>query len=101
MNIGVDLVKIERFKNKDLNFAKRFLSSKELNYFENKTLKMDTQTLASIWAIKEAIFKADNSYFNFSKIELTRENNQWLHQEFDISLSHEGDYVTAIALKKR
>ncbi|VEU78133.1 holo-ACP synthase [Mycoplasmopsis columbinasalis] len=96
--IGVDIVRISRFRNKTREFAARILSESELEFYDQTAEK--TQVLASLWAIKEAIFKADNSYNEFSKISVNRQANQWMHPDFWLTLSHEDDLVVAVAFKK-
>lgn len=102
--IGVDIVKINRFANKSDYFARRILSNRELNYY-NQQIDIDSKTrvLASIWAIKEAIFKADNQNASFQKIELEHTDKGWKSQNFDISISHDEDagILIAFVIKKR
>ncbi|WP_156768873.1 4'-phosphopantetheinyl transferase superfamily protein [[Mycoplasma] mobile] len=94
--IGVDLTKISRFKNKSEKFAKRILSHEE---FEKWEINKDHSFLATRWAIKEAIYKADNNFFEFSKINVKKDNYYWF-QNFYISVSHEGDLIIAFVIKK-
>lgn len=101
MNLGVDLVTISRFKNKNKEFIERLLSEEELAEFN----KLDNEEskelfLARSWAIKEAIFKADNSYFKFNKINLIKINNEWNFKNFKISISHENDLLIAFVIKE-
>ncbi|MEA4115309.1 4'-phosphopantetheinyl transferase superfamily protein [Mycoplasma sp. 744] len=102
MNIGVDLVDIERFKNKEFNFFKRFLHKNEINFIQMQT-SADIKIIyvASIWAIKEAIFKANNTYSQFNKIEIKRKNNHWWHENFSISISHEKNLIVAFVVEKK
>ncbi|MGZ9413128.1 holo-ACP synthase [Mycoplasma sp. 480] len=96
--IGVDIISISRFKGKKENFIKRILSENEWNSFiktENKE-----KFLATRWAIKEAIFKADNKYFNFKQIDIYKENKKYKFQNFEISTSNDEDTVIAVAIKK-
>ncbi|WP_371246152.1 holo-ACP synthase [Mycoplasmopsis agassizii] len=96
--LGIDLTNVKRFENIGLKFAQRILSKREYEEFlisENQAL-----FLARSWAIKEAIYKADNNYFSFKEIELVKKNKQWTFPGFAISISHEDNYVIAIALKK-
>ncbi|WP_027120801.1 holo-ACP synthase [Mycoplasmopsis lipofaciens] len=99
--LGVDLVRIDRFQNVSKNFETRFLNQNEYKYYlniEDKYLK--SVFLASIWAIKEAMFKADNSYINFKNIELQKIDGAWFHDKFYISISHEENMLVAVAIKK-
>ncbi|KKB26666.1 Holo-[acyl-carrier protein] synthase [Mycoplasmopsis meleagridis] len=101
MNIGVDLVKISRFNNKTEGFIKRILHREEYAYFTDINDNLKTKTLATFWAIKEAIFKANNSYYSFAKILLKKENNKWIHPNFSISISHEDDYLIAFVIENK
>ncbi|MGL4343302.1 MAG: holo-ACP synthase [Metamycoplasmataceae bacterium] len=96
--IGVDITTISRFKEKDENFARKILSENEFQEFleiENKSYYLATR-----WAIKEAIFKADNSFASFNKIDIHKNNNKYFFQNFHISTSHEGDFLIAFVLKE-
>ncbi|EIE41061.1 holo-acyl-carrier protein synthase [Mycoplasmopsis canis UF31] len=97
---GVDLTRISRFKDKSLIFAKKILSANEFQEFQ-KLSDIDSKSLflARSWAIKEAIFKADNQYFNFSSIDLIKINKRWTFKDFSISISHEGDLLIAFVTK--
>ncbi|UUD35221.1 4'-phosphopantetheinyl transferase superfamily protein [Mycoplasmopsis caviae] len=100
--IGVDIVKISRFEKAEVNFVKKFLHPNEFKKFlliDDNFLK--SKFLASIWAIKEAIFKADNSLYEFKNIELKKERDTWEHEKFNISISHEEDFLVAVVLKKK
>ena len=55
MNIGIDIVKISRFENKDIHFIKRVLTEKELLVYNNLLEEKKAQYLASRWTSKEAI----------------------------------------------
>lgn len=102
--LGIDLVKISRFK-RSLKHSQKQLSRyltldeiKMLNTLENRDAKLIF--LAKTWAVKEAIFKADNNYFEFKKMNLVHKNNKIYFENFEISISHENKYLIAIALKK-
>lgn len=57
MKTGIDLVEISRFKNIDINiFIKRFFTKNERDYVNSKNNKQ--QTIAGIFACKEAVLKA-------------------------------------------
>ncbi|EFF41761.1 4'-phosphopantetheinyl transferase superfamily protein [Mycoplasmopsis alligatoris] len=98
--LGVDLVKISRFNNKSLEFAQKILSKNELEEFLALDKDQKALFLARSWAIKEAIFKADNTKNKFSKIDLCKINNKWTYKNFNISISHEDDLLIAIAMKE-
>ena len=66
--IGVDILRIDRI---DFKIARKVLSSEELEIFnsiDNENIKREY--LAERFAVKEALFKADNSLFNYDKIWL-------------------------------
>ncbi|MEE3928446.1 4'-phosphopantetheinyl transferase superfamily protein [Mycoplasmopsis ciconiae] len=102
--IGVDLVKISRFedpKKHQKKFISRFLNEQEIETFENILNFEDKSVfLAKTWAVKEAIFKADNFYSNFRNINLKKVNNKIIFENFEISISHEDDFLVAFVLKK-
>ncbi|VEU76428.1 4'-phosphopantetheinyl transferase superfamily protein [Mycoplasmopsis columboralis] len=97
-NIGVDLTRISRFKNKNYPFAQRILSNEELEQFQELNEYEKVLFLARAWCIKEAIFKANNAYADYSKITLKKENNRWTFKQFSISISHEGDLLIAFVI---
>ncbi|VEU70284.1 4'-phosphopantetheinyl transferase superfamily protein [Mycoplasmopsis glycophila] len=98
-NIGVDITKISRFENASLAFAHRILSSSEFEKFLMLEDAKKPLFLARAWAIKEAIFKANNDYFSYSKIELIKKNHRWTFLNFSISISHDGDTLIAFVIE--
>lgn len=99
---GIDLVYLPEFeaKMKNLSMEKVFLSS-ELS--ENKT----TESLAGIFAAKEAFFKAIGRKEDWLTvwIEKTREGKPQLKsllldegKKTEVSISHAGDYAVAIVI---
>lgn len=101
MNVGIDIVKISRFENKDIHFIKRVLTEKELLVYNNLIEEKKTQYLASRWACKEAIFKANKDEHYLSYSILNKENGEPYvddHEEIKISISHDGEYVIASIL---
>jgi phosphopantetheine--protein transferase-like protein len=109
--VGNDLVFIPDFTASFNNlFKKKVYTAGEIAYcdqFADSTLRY-----ASTWAAKEAVYKAlkqvDPSTLGWKKIEITRDKpvgqpHVIVHNKvnlFNISLtiSHDGDYVWAIAL---
>ena len=66
--IGVDILRIDRI---DFKIARKVLSSEELEIFnsiDNENIKREY--LAERFSVKEALFKADNSLFNYDKITI-------------------------------
>ena len=101
MNIGIDLAKISRFENKDIHFIKRVLTEKELLIYNNLLEEKKAQYLASRWACKEAIFKANKDEHYLSYSILNKENGEPYvddHEEIKISISHDGEYAVASVL---
>lgn len=94
--IGVDLTKISRFENKDEKFAKKILSNEEYKEWEKQK---SSKFLATRWAIKEAIYKADNNFYEFKKIDILN-GKFYSHKNFNISVSNEDDYIIAFVTKK-
>jgi phosphopantetheinyl transferase (holo-ACP synthase) len=97
--IGIDLTRISRFESINLD---RF--GKKIGH------QLDSpKTAAKTWACLEAITKAEGKSFGFSKIKIMFPKNnrptvvdtsKVLSGNYILSLSHEGDYVTAIALRQ-
>ena len=96
--LGIDLTKVSRFKNKSDSFVKRVLSTEEVVEYHNSNDK--DFYLANAWAIKEALFKADNTLSNFNEIRITKSNGVYNYNNFEISTSNEDGYIIAIAKKE-
>ncbi|OYD26801.1 holo-[acyl-carrier protein] synthase [Mycoplasma testudineum] len=97
--LGIDLTRINRFESLKPKVISRILTNREQDDYakaKNKAL-----FLATRWAIKEAIFKADNSFVIFNEIEITKSNGKYLFPGFEISTSNEENEVIAIALKRK
>lgn len=98
--IGVDITSIKRFKNKNIAFVKKVLSLEEFNEWENVENK--ELYLAQKWSIKEAIFKANNNYHNYAKMNIVREKNgKFSFKNFLISTSKENEYVIAFVMEEK
>lgn len=96
--VGIDITSIKRFTNKGIAFAKKVLSEAEFLAWQQAS--QPALFLAQRWAIKEAIFKANNNYHNFSQINLTREAaGHFSFKNFRISTSKEDDYVVAFVIE--
>lgn len=97
--IGVDLTRISRFKNMENKYAKRFLSNEEFKKYEKNSNK--EMFLATRWAIKEAIYKADNNFVSFKKINIKLlKCGRYEFDNFFISTSSENDLLIAFVVKK-
>ena len=100
MAVGVDIVKISRIKDADV-FAKGILSQKEFLIYESKNKK--EEFLAGRFAAKEAFSKAKKEGLKIplKEIEvLYKENGSpyifYKNKEYDVSISHDGDYAIAV-----
>lgn len=112
--VGNDIVFLPDFK-KSFNelFKKKIYSADEIQYcemFDEPILRY-----ASTWAAKEAVYKAvkqlDSSKLPFKAIEILRDKPAGKPQvvfhkpnlvfNVSLSISHDGDYVWAVALVKR
>lgn len=102
--LGIDIVYLPEFekKLKDFSLEKVFLSN-ELS--QNQSL----ESLAGIFAAKEAFFKAIGEKKNWLDvwIEKTKIGKPFIKsviiensQKAQVSISHAGDYVTAIVMIK-
>ena len=110
---GIDIIKINRFdkyKN-DLKFLKTIFNDNEIEYI--KKSNYSTETIAGLFASKEAFLKAlKKGINNYSllDIEITHDDNKApsiiIHGEIkktyknlsnmSLSISHDGDYAIAI-----
>lgn len=96
--IGIDLTRESRFETMPLARLSKFLGH-ELD---------SPRTAAKVWCCIEAILKAEGKSFDFKRINLVFTPNQRptvedpekiLSGQYVLSLSHEGDLVTAVALR--
>ncbi|MDU5149431.1 NAD(P)H-hydrate dehydratase [uncultured Anaerococcus sp.] len=101
--IGIDILDVRRLKAKDQNFIKRVFSTDEITYAEKKGNYF--QTLAGIYAAKEAAIKAYSfslSYIIKNRIEMRHSKNKpalyldGLFLSEDISISHDGNFAIAV-----
>lgn len=96
--IGIDLTRVSRFESMNLTRLGKFLGH-----------NLDTpKTAAKVWACLEALVKAEGRKLNFKEFQLIFESNQRpriedpnqvLSGNYLLSISHEGDLVTAVALR--
>ncbi len=110
--IGIDLVYVPRIEAllKKGPFLSRFFTEKECAYFEKRK---DPKVVAGNFAVKEAFSKALGTgirEFNLKDIEVLREDNgkpyiqlggklkKKSFHKIHCSISHDGDYATAIVL---
>lgn len=97
--IGVDILNINRI---DFKIAKKILSKEELEIFDSiENEKLKREYLSVRFAVKEALFKADNSYFNYDKISvLNDETGKPFLKNINgfVSISHDNGMVCAFVV---
>lgn len=108
---GVDIVKIERFKNVKARFLDKYFSSMEIEYINSKGNNLET--IAGMYAGKEALLKSLGvalDKYPLKEIEIGHLNGQPYislsdaikkeidNYEFSISISHDGDYAIAFVV---
>ena len=107
--IGIDIVNIEKFKEKleKKDFESKIFTDNEIHY--SKKNKNSLQTFAGIFAAKEAIIKAcgfNLAYILRKKIEIKHKGNKPIvfiyknEAQLNLSISHDGNYAIAICFKK-
>lgn len=102
-SIGIDIQNINEFlidvdnlskTNKEL---KSIFTIKEMSYAESKS--NPRETLAGIFAAKEAIFKCRNiDIVNWEEIEIDHIDDKPKHSGFKVSISHSSEYVISVAI---
>ena len=113
MKIGTDIIQINRIEKLvskyGIKFKQRFLSKQEI------TMAKKIQTIAGLWAAKEAISKAlgcgIGSQLNFHDIIITKntlgapsftltKEAQKIHQikESSLSISHDGGFAISVVV---
>lgn len=115
MKIGFDLQEVERIENED-RLLEKIALPKEIAYIE-KFAGQKKERTASLWAVKEAVYKAldvEKDFVPFKDIELCHKDNGApfirLHgkaltvfsnkglKEIEISLSHQKSVVGAVVI---
>ena len=106
-NIGIDIVDINRFKNKkfseNITFYKKIFTKSEIDYC--RKYKSPYQHFAGKFAIKEAVKKSIKEKISFKEI-VTNHNNskpnitlkKKLNYRFLVSVSHERDFAIAMVI---
>ena len=103
--IGIDIISVKKIEEKSENFIKKVFTESELSYANKKGDKF--QTLAGIFALKEAAIKAyklNLSYIIRKKIEILYfDNKPYIvidgHKlESSVSISHDNGYALAVCL---
>ncbi|MGD9639599.1 MAG: holo-ACP synthase [Alphaproteobacteria bacterium] len=112
INIGVDIVRIERFKQIILDQKKygKILSEQEITMFESfSSVSRKMEFIAGRFAAKEAIFKALSKLdvkFTFPNVSIVNDINGSLNVIFSkslpyqvsVSISHSEDNAVGMAL---
>lgn len=103
MSVGVDIVNMQRVQLKD-SFVETILTKEERKEYDACLREQrKREYLAGHFAAKEAIYKATQEEAYLSYSVLHEDNGQPYvagHPELDISISHDGDYAIAIAMRK-
>jgi len=110
--IGIDIVKISRFKNKpypsNKNFYKRIFSDSEIKYCLK--YKNYTQHFSGKFAVKEALTKSINEKISLHEIKTSYKNAKPIVKvkssldkkyNFIISISHENDFAIAVVVSEK
>lgn len=103
MRIGIDIVKMTRFENKEM-LARRILSKAELEIYEKRADKVSF--VSGRFAAKEAFLKAVSGKFGviaFHHISVlyTEQGAPVIHfdgKTFPVSIAHDGEYATAVCV---
>ena len=97
--IGVDILNIDRI---DFKIAKKVLSCEENEIFNSiVNEKLKREYLAERFAVKEALFKADNSYFNYDEISILNDDSGKPYLKDingHVSISHDNGMVCAFVV---
>lgn len=103
--IGVDIISIEKIEEKSTLFLKKVFLEEELSYACKKTNKF--QTLAGIFALKEAVIKAYDlslSYIIRKRIQINYKDNKPYViidgnlKDSYVSISHDSGYAVAVCI---
>jgi holo-[acyl-carrier protein] synthase len=110
--IGVDIVKISRFKDKPFlsnkNFYKKFFSDSEIKYCLK--YKNQAQHFSGKFAVKEALIKSVNEKISLHEINTSYKNSKptikvknSLNKKYNfiISISHENDFAIAVVISEK
>lgn len=110
VGIGIDVVQLKRFlilvETSDC-FAKRLLTSNELNSYWKLNNNQRANFLAVHWTLKEAIYKATSHIKPlFTKLEIYKLNNQYRCEFIQninllLSVSYTNCHVSAICLAQQ
>ncbi len=103
--IGIDIISVKKIEEKTALFFKKVFTEEELSYANKKTNKF--QTLAGIFALKEAIIKAYDlnlAYIIRKRIQINyRDNKAYVIidgnvKDCHVSISHDSGYAVAVCI---
>lgn len=100
---GIDITSWERKEFTNPKLPIKILHQFELDFYNKITDQKQAQKfLASRWAIKEAIIKAENNKIAMNTINVEYFNNKpfviLCDNKYDISISYENDLIIASAI---
>jgi phosphopantetheine--protein transferase-like protein len=99
--IGIDLVDVEEFRRQLLLGGEGFLRRA---FHEDELVDEDAARLAGLWAAKEAVVKASLAPpGRFVDVIIASDGSGRCYgaieeQRFDLSMSHDGHHVVAVAM---
>ncbi len=118
MRTGIDIIEVDRISLDD-KFLAKIANEREIEYIETyKTEQSQKESVAGLWAVKEAVFKmlglGKDSGVAFKDIELLHEENSRPYvklsniaqktfeelglKEIEISISHTKNNAIAVAV---
>jgi len=107
MEIGIDIQKIDAFKDFEENkkFYEKVFSEREIEYCMKR--EGYKSCFCGKFCVKEAVIKALNKKVSFSNIEVLNsesgkpyvEIDSCRRNDFNVSLSHSGDVCVGVAIK--
>ena len=110
--IGIDIIKISRFKNKpylsNKNFYQKIFCDSEIKYCLR--YKNHAPHFSGKYAVKEALIKSVNEKISFHEINTSYKNSKPIVKiknpldkkyNFIISISHESDFAIAVVISEK
>ena len=110
--IGLDIVKVSRFKNKpylmNKNFYKKIFLDSEINYCLK--YKNPAPHFSGKFAVKESLIKSINEKISLHQIKTSYKNSKLVVKvkssldkkyRFIVSISHENDIAVAVVLSEK
>lgn len=109
--IGIDVINVNRFKNKPFNenegFYKKIFLDGEIDYCLK--FKNSAEKFAGKFALKEALIKSINKNLKFSEIMTSHLDSKPIikildseqNYKFMVSLSHENEIAVAVVISEK